>query len=199
MWTSLLAKIIGTAIISITSLALAAWALRVRQRDPARRRQSDPSETKRPKPRRSPLPRFVKWSGVVMCVILGSAWLASMRWSVDYYISFSRPFHTIGLKQGAIAYVNVEHLSFIPDPTVSERRWMVRRSAPNWKARLSFHRNDIVITARIWMLLVFFAAVAGIGWRFERRRPPPGHCPCGYDLTGNVSGTCPECGIEVRQ
>ena len=23
---------------------------------------------------------------------------------------------------------------------------------------------------------------------------PPGHCPCGYDLHGNESGTCPECG-----
>ncbi len=27
------------------------------------------------------------------------------------------------------------------------------------------------------------------------RRIPPGHCQkCGYDLTGNTSGRCPECG-----
>ena len=27
------------------------------------------------------------------------------------------------------------------------------------------------------------------------RRYPPGHClKCGYNLTGNVSGVCPECG-----
>ncbi len=27
----------------------------------------------------------------------------------------------------------------------------------------------------------------------------PGHCPiCGYDLSGNVSGTCSECGTAVR-
>jgi hypothetical protein len=30
--------------------------------------------------------------------------------------------------------------------------------------------------------------------------PPPGHCvTCGYDLTGNTSGTCPECGTAVAK
>ncbi len=29
-------------------------------------------------------------------------------------------------------------------------------------------------------------------------RIPSGHCQkCGYDLTGNVSGVCPECGAKV--
>lgn len=32
----------------------------------------------------------------------------------------------------------------------------------------------------------------------RRRRMRPGHCPsCSYDLTGNVSGVCPECGAKV--
>jgi hypothetical protein len=36
-------------------------------------------------------------------------------------------------------------------------------------------------------------------WR-DRRRIPPGHCrECGYNLTGNVSGICPECGTPVPQ
>ncbi len=35
-------------------------------------------------------------------------------------------------------------------------------------------------------------------WWKHRRRPLPNHCPsCGYDLTGNVSGRCPECGATV--
>lgn len=35
------------------------------------------------------------------------------------------------------------------------------------------------------------------GW--NRYRPPAGTCPrCRYDLTGNESGVCPECGEDVR-
>lgn len=36
------------------------------------------------------------------------------------------------------------------------------------------------------------------GGRFEPAPPPEGHCAaCGYDLTGNESGRCPECGIKI--
>jgi len=41
--------------------------------------------------------------------------------------------------------------------------------------------------------------LAGVAVRylFRWRRPQPGHCrQCGYNLTGNVSGTCPECGTS---
>lgn len=31
-----------------------------------------------------------------------------------------------------------------------------------------------------------------------RRKRPSSLCTCGYDLTGNVSGICPECGSPVR-
>ena len=36
----------------------------------------------------------------------------------------------------------------------------------------------------------------------RERRPfyPPGHCKmCGYNLTGNESGVCPECGSKTDQ
>ena len=54
-------------------------------------------------------------------------------------------------------------------------------------------------------VLVPLGAVLGcvlgvmIGARFDRghRRAKPGHCPCGYDLRGNESGTCSECGVQV--
>ena len=41
-----------------------------------------------------------------------------------------------------------------------------------------------------WSLFFFF-------WR-KARKPPTGHCQqCGYDLTGNESGACPECNTAV--
>ena len=55
-------------------------------------------------------------------------------------------------------------------------------------------------TARIslphWLLLATTVMpTAVLFWRDRRRRIPPGHCQrCGYNLTGNVSGKCSECG-----
>ncbi len=45
-------------------------------------------------------------------------------------------------------------------------------------------------------LFIFVLPTAFLWWRDHRR--PKGHCQnCGYDLTGNVSGRCPECGTPV--
>jgi hypothetical protein len=47
-----------------------------------------------------------------------------------------------------------------------------------------------------WFFAVLASVIPGI-WLRRRlnRRPPKGHCQaCGYNLTGNTSGACPECG-----
>jgi hypothetical protein len=46
-----------------------------------------------------------------------------------------------------------------------------------------------------WLGIAFAAPVALMLRRRHRRRRWTGHCAsCGYNLTGNVSGVCPECG-----
>lgn len=54
-----------------------------------------------------------------------------------------------------------------------------------------------IVNVPLWM----FAAVVGapVVIRFVRRPSKliGGCANCGYDLTGNVSGRCPECGTEV--
>jgi len=50
-----------------------------------------------------------------------------------------------------------------------------------------------------WGIPMFGLAVLGACALLERRhRPKVGHCAeCGYDLTGNISGRCPECGTPT--
>lgn len=50
----------------------------------------------------------------------------------------------------------------------------------------------------LWLPLTITALLI---WRWYRRhRPRPGTCRnCGYDLTGNVSGRCPECGTWISE
>ena len=55
-----------------------------------------------------------------------------------------------------------------------------------------------------WLLAILFAAYPTIAFirkplRRRRERRRKGLClTCGYDLTGNVSGVCPECGTKVE-
>jgi hypothetical protein len=47
----------------------------------------------------------------------------------------------------------------------------------------------------LWPVPATLAAVVVL---VPRSRRKPGHCRCGYNLTGNTSGTCPECGEPVE-
>ena len=44
------------------------------------------------------------------------------------------------------------------------------------------------------------ALIVGIPFLVRRRKSPPGYCPkCRYNLTGNTSGICPECGRLITE
>jgi hypothetical protein len=50
----------------------------------------------------------------------------------------------------------------------------------------------------LWAPSLLFATLAIFLFRRDRERPGPGHCrSCGYNLTGNLSGICPECGTPT--
>ena len=53
------------------------------------------------------------------------------------------------------------------------------------------------INVSLWLLVAAIAIPTVVLWYLDRRRPAPGACRCGYDLTGNKSGVCPECGREL--
>ena len=51
----------------------------------------------------------------------------------------------------------------------------------------------------LWIPFLLIALPTAWLWHRDRRRIRPGCClRCGYDLTGNTSGVCPECGEKAR-
>ncbi len=73
---------------------------------------------------------------------------------------------------------------------------------PSFLEAMSFPR-DAGMTPFVVLGTVFYASVGtcmGLGvtrWRRMRSRPPGACKECGYDLTGNTSGVCPEMGMKV--
>jgi ABC-type ATPase with predicted acetyltransferase domain len=50
----------------------------------------------------------------------------------------------------------------------------------------------------LWIPFLFFFILTSYLWLTDRRRYAAGRCAeCGYDLTGNTSGVCPECGTQT--
>ena len=57
--------------------------------------------------------------------------------------------------------------------------------------------RTVEVALSMWLFILPAALLAIFFWR-QDSRIPQGHCQtCGYDLTGNVSGVCPECGERV--
>ena len=49
----------------------------------------------------------------------------------------------------------------------------------------------------LWFIFLIFAVMTALLW-FHHPRIQPGHCHiCNYDLTGNTSGICSECGTLI--
>ena len=89
---------------------------------------------------------------------------------------FTKPTYVVDTPGLVIRRVDVPGLGYPPP------RWACRTSIP------------------LWIPLVVIAIPTGFLWWRDRRRVPPDHCQkCGYDLTGNVSGVCPECGTPVER
>ena len=68
-----------------------------------------------------------------------------------------------------------------------DRKWYPDLSVPIWAAFLAV---EVVAVTLLFMHKKFFRP-----WRPTRRAHV---CLCGYDLTGNRSGICPECGRQIE-
>ena len=151
--------------------------------------------------RRSRLLRVAKWGGVVVCVITVSGYLA--HGFVLGWLDQTRC-HRISIQNGNLMFSWTDPADVMWGGQLGwfvQKRHTVWSSLRTWWPPVNYPGPGAVnpksVTVRFWFLCSLLAIPTYWLWRLDRR-PLPGHCPCGYDLTGNESGVCPECGVEVR-
>ncbi len=120
---------------------------------------------------RSRARRIAKWAGLVVCLVI----VASSFTLFETKIGGMKVY--LGKSGLLFSFPSGSVIVFTP----SELHWFqVRKS---------------LFYVPIWFPFLLAAIPTVILWRRDRKLPP-NHCPCGYNLTGNVSGRCPECGAK---
>ncbi len=144
--------------------------------------------------------RFLKWAGLAACIAIFLIWTGSGWFVVSYSWSGRTLAYNLDLHNGQIVFFTRSYNSNIELPyrTVCWYR-------NSWRNPPEFHWGLQVcgtpswgFTLPLWVPFLL-AGVTTSMLLYRDRRYPPGHCcKCGYDLTGNVSGLCPECGQATR-
>ena len=138
-----------------------------------------------------------RWIGYGLCVLTLGVWVLS----VQSPMSFRGKRALLMLNSGCIVWITVPPTSTLPH----NFRYLVYMgdvlTLPAW-CSWPLGMGDLPPETRyvhvpLWVFLALFGVPTCVAWWKSRRYPPGGCQACGYDLTGNVSGTCPECGTAV--
>jgi len=134
--------------------------------------------------------RLFKWGGTILTVLLLTAWMVSIRLRV--YLSIGAT--SLYLAGGAVG-CDPRHRDF------ETFKWFDFGWSMGWEfmEELPLIRFSPQLAVRVPLLIPFLIVAIATAYLWERdRRAPRGHCvACGYDLTGNTSGVCPECGAPA--
>jgi hypothetical protein len=148
-------------------------------------------------------------AGVILSVLLLVAWAAALLRDVNCMFhrastgSGARPsWFALDLMSGCVlchyyGWPAPPALYVIGgiDPPSSPPIWFPHYYPPT---RFPTHWESSVLLP-LWIPLLLSVGLTGfLFWR-DRRRVSPANCctACGYDLTGNASGVCPECGASI--
>ena len=150
---------------------------------------------------------ILEWTGFWVCIVMMCASLVSVRWGFQWASPAAH--HLVGLRGGAVLY-----FGFRINPPLGPEFYESLIQLPNWgfsalyRGGYSFYplpsieighpstrRTDLTVIIPLWIPILLVGIPMFLLWR--RGRIPLGHCSsCGYNLRGNVSGACPECGAK---
>jgi len=144
-----------------------------------------------------------------MCVLIVVAFLMSLPYTVGWSDG-SVPFQTIMQCYGGRFMLHVIDRGKLPARKLydAEKGWGWGSHWDNpieleWlRPGLAFGAAKglirIGVNIPLWLPFLLVLIPTAYLWYREWRTIPLGHCQkCGYDLTGNESGRCPECGPQL--
>lgn len=129
---------------------------------------------------------------MIVVVYVGSAF-----WSVSYTRSSWR----VAIQMGGISYFSAP-TNFPWAPSGIEWKQLRPFRVSLGEVLISLLGGWRTPAVRLPLEIPLFVAglVTAFLWWVDRTRFRPGHCrSCDYDLTGNVSGRCPECGTAIPE
>lgn len=145
----------------------------------------------------------LKKTGLVLTIMMLGLWVFSVMFAASYAPP-SNQWH-LGMGNGRIGFLDSPLISpgwscesqyAYVKSTAMQSKWIdFAYSCLGYDLPRKDGAGDPFVP--VWLL------VAAVGFptailRWRDRRPKAGCCTvCKYDLTGNISGTCPECGTAV--
>lgn len=149
--------------------------------------------------------RLAAWILLTLTVATVGAGGASLVYTVGYQPG---PLETVELSFGSIRYEKRRYLPRCAPrfPEACSALSVYRNDRFPWAARLQLLLGQAVtvgsgaVNVPLWIPAVLFGGVAGWLMRRGKRRSSAGYRAAGgYDLTGNVSGRCSECGAVTER
>ena len=138
----------------------------------------------------------LKWIGTVACLVTLLVLVASYHWLFELGVPWSMA--TIGLGRFFVGVSSKPEFAYLFSVSLIDKT----NGGPSFlvAAYWTGFRGDVSsISVPLPLPILLLAVPTAFLW-WHGSRVLPGHCrKCGYDLTGNVSGRCPECGRDVHR
>ncbi len=141
--------------------------------------------------------RVLLWMGVLLLLAIAFASLMSLMHSVQW-VSSDRSYIAYGGSGRVILIWEGKHYRRL------RPGWTHAQTIIHWRSNYWFdamrRRNGSMVGVVVPSWFVFSTCLVPTGFVWYRaRQRRAGLCVnCGYDLHGNESGRCPECGVMVK-
>jgi hypothetical protein len=150
---------------------------------------------------------IVKWAGFIVSLLIAIAFELSMGWQMECIRcvkltgKFGGGVQVPPVFSGRLGNGSLLVHRYAAWSQGNWTEWSISRAqgSPRWLPSCSCtSAQGIRFEIPLWIPFLLVAMPTTLLFWRDRRCVPAGHCrKCGYNLTDNVSGVCPECGEKI--